>query len=146
MKIHSTVFIDYAFDCIYPWNITIGKNCSLGHYNKIWAFNTVTLGDYVQTAIGLTIISGSHRSDSYEPINENMNVVLEGENWIGANVTILGGVTIGRGSIIAAGSVVTKSIPPYSVAGGVPAKIIKERIASEKVLSPFGYYTPFKFK
>jgi acetyltransferase-like isoleucine patch superfamily enzyme len=48
--------------------------------------------------------------------------------WVGANTTILDGVIIGEGAIIAAGSVVTKSVPPNCIVGGVPAKIIKERI------------------
>nr|WP_143033346.1 DapH/DapD/GlmU-related protein [Prevotellamassilia timonensis] len=55
-------------------------------------------------------------------------VIIEDDCWIGFNVIILPGVTIGKGSIIGAGAVVTKSIPPYSVAGGVPAKVIKSRL------------------
>ena len=53
------------------------------------------------------------------------DVVVEEDVWIGANVTLLAGVTVGRGSTIAAGAVVNKDIPPYCVAGGVPAKVIK---------------------
>lgn len=54
-------------------------------------------------------------------------VIIENNVWIGARVTILCGVTIREGSIIAAGSVVVKSTPPFTISGGVPAKIIKER-------------------
>ena len=54
-------------------------------------------------------------------------VVIEEEVWCGANVTILKGVTIGRGSVVAAGAVVTKSCPPYSIIGGVPAKVLRKR-------------------
>lgn len=54
--------------------------------------------------------------------------------WAGANITILKGVTIGRGSIIAAGSVVTHSCPPYSIIGGIPAKIIKYRFTIDEIL------------
>ncbi len=53
--------------------------------------------------------------------------------WIGANVLILDGVTIGNGAIIAAGAVVTKDVPPYAVVGGVPAKIIKYRFNKEEI-------------
>lgn len=53
--------------------------------------------------------------------------------WIGSNSTILGGVTVGDGSVIAAGAVVTRDVPPYAVVGGVPAKIIKYRFEPEKV-------------
>ena len=63
-----------------------------------------------------------------EKLPENdLDVVFEGDNWIGASAIILKGVTIGKGSVIAAGSVVTKSIEPYTIVGGVPAKTIKKR-------------------
>lgn len=54
-------------------------------------------------------------------------VVIEDDVWVGANVTILKGVTIGHGSVVAAGAVVTKSCPPYSIIGGVPAKVLRKR-------------------
>jgi|SRR5436190_2576008 acetyltransferase-like isoleucine patch superfamily enzyme len=141
MKIGSPCFIDKGFNCWMPQNIEIDKCCSFGHNNNFWAFNSIIIGPYVQTAFGLTLIAGSHDITSYAPI-EKQKIVLEGENWIGANVTIIGGVTIGRGSIIAAGAVVTEDIPPYSIAGGVPAKVIKSRVPAVSVVSPFGSYTP----
>ena len=58
-------------------------------------------------------------------------VVIEDDVWVGANVTILKGVTIGHGSVVAAGAVVTKSCPPYSIIGGVPAKVLKKRFDEE---------------
>jgi acetyltransferase-like isoleucine patch superfamily enzyme len=146
MRISSPCFIDAGFRFYYPKNITIGSNCSFGHYNRIWAFNNVVIGNNVQTALGLTIVSGSHNSGNYAPISQNQDTVLEGENWIGANVTILGGVRIGIGSIIAAGAVVTDDVPPYCIAGGVPAKVIKKREPDREVFSPFGSYTPEYFK
>lgn len=60
-------------------------------------------------------------------------VVIEDDVWCGANVTILKGVTIGHGSVVAAGAVVTKSCPPYSIIGGVSAKIIKKRFTPEQI-------------
>ncbi len=56
-------------------------------------------------------------------------VRIEDDCWIAANTVILAGVTIGKGSVIAAGSVVNKDVPPYSVVAGVPAKVIKSRIS-----------------
>lgn len=141
MKISSPCFIDSGFRFVRPTNIKIGSKCSFGHYNKFWAFDKIIIGDYVQTAVGLTIVAGSHATDSYEPLS-NQEVVIEGENWIGANVTIIGNVKIGRGAIIAAGATVVKDVPAYTIVGGVPAKVIKSRIPTEKVLSPFGYYVP----
>ena len=57
----------------------------------------------------------------------NSNPIIEDDVWIGRNVIILHGLIVGKGSIIAAGSVVTKNIPPYSIVGGIPAKFIKSR-------------------
>ena len=142
MRISRPCFIDEGFECIGPKNIQIDKCCSFGHNNKFWAFNKIMIGPYVQSAIGLTLIAGGHRTEDFAPRETNQEIILEGENWIGANVTIIGGVKIGRGSIIAAGAVVTKDIPPYSIAGGIPAKIIKRRTPSEFVISPFGPYKP----
>jgi len=69
-----------------------------------------------------------------EKLPENdMPVVIEDDVWCGANVTILKGVTIGHGSVVAAGAVVTKSFPPYSIIGGVPAKLIRMRFTPEQI-------------
>lgn len=142
MKISGPCFIDKGFDCVIPANIKIDKYCSFGHNNKFWAFNSIHIGAYVQTAIGVTLVSGSHDTADFGTSSKNQDIIIEGENWIGANVTIIGGVRIGRGSIIAAGATVTRDIPPYSIAGGVPAKVIKKRIPSPFVTSPFGHYKP----
>lgn len=146
MIIGNSSFIDNGFKFLHPKNIIIGKYVSLGHHNKIWAFNKVIIGDYVQTALGLTIISGSHNVNDYGSKTDNQEIILEGENWIGANVTILGGVTVGKGTIIGAGSIVVKSLPSYSVCVGNPCRVIRERIPSEFVESPFGAYNPGYFK
>lgn len=92
-----------------------------------------------------TIITGDHRvdvigkfimdvSDNEKLPNNDLPVVIEDDVWCGANVTILKGVTIGHGSVVAAGAVVTKSFPPYSIIGGVPAKLIKMRFTREKAV------------
>lgn len=140
VKILGNAFFDYGFRCICPHNITIGNGCSFGHFNRMWAFDTITIGDRVQTAIGLTIVAGSHDINSYAPLS-NQSVIIEGDNWIGANVTIIGGVKIGRGAILAAGAVVTKDIPEFAIAGGIPAKILKFRTPSNTIISPFGDYS-----
>lgn len=96
-------------------------------------------------APGVTIVTGDHRTDIIgKPIilvtNEeklpehDQDVIIEDDVWIGSNVTILKGVTIGKGSIVAAGAVVTKSFPPYSIIGGVPAKLIKPRFTEQQII------------
>ena len=64
---------------------------------------------------------------------ENKPIVIEDDVWIGARVTVLGGVTIGRGAIVAAGAVVTKNVAPYSIVAGVPAKPLKMRFDEETI-------------
>lgn len=98
----------------------------------------IKIGDHVMTGPRVTFITGGHRLDvvgrymttigNDEKLEENdQDIVLEGDNWIGANATVLKGVTIGKGSVVAAGAIVTKDIPPYEVWGGIPAKFIKKR-------------------
>ena len=71
-------------------------------------------------------VVGKFIMDSHEKLPKNdAPVIIEDDVWAGANITILKGVTIGRGCVIAAGAVVNKSMPPYSIIGGVPARVLK---------------------
>lgn len=99
----------------------------------------VTIGKYCGIAENLYIISSNHKTD-YADIggmfSENLDInkgpIYVGNNvWIGDNVTILSGVTIGDGAAIGAGSVVTHDIPPFAIAVGVPAKVIKYRFSED---------------
>lgn len=123
---------------VYAGNyVSIGMNCLL-----LSTRARVIIGDYVMFGPNVSVITGNHRIDvigkrMYEVKDsdkrdvDDEDVVFEGDNWIGANSTILKGVTVGEGAVIAAGSLVNKDVPPYSVVGGVPAKVIKMRF-SEK--------------
>jgi len=73
-------------------------------------------------------------NEANKPKGYDKDVVVEKDVWIGCNVTLLAGVHVGRGAIIAAGAVVTKDIPAYSICGGVPAKIIKHKWSIEQIL------------
>ena len=64
---------------------------------------------------------------------QNFHIVIKNDVWIGSHVLLLEGITIGDGAIIAAGAVVTKDVPPYSIVGGVPAKIIKKRFDDDTI-------------
>jgi len=139
INLSGDVFIDKGFDCFGGGNIFFGKKVSLGHNNKIWAFDKITIEDYVQTALGVTFIAGSHENESFKAKKEQQIIVGAG-TWIGANATILGGVTIGKGCIVGAGSLVNKSFPDFSIVGGVPAKIIKRRTPAAQIHQTFGIY------
>lgn len=111
--------------------IEIGKNTSIGYNNFIFASNKITIGDNCMIAPFVYIVDSNHGTDRGTPMNQQANVTapikIGSDVWIGSHCTILKGITIGDGSIVAAGSVVTKDVEPYSIVGGVPAKKIGER-------------------
>ncbi len=112
--------------------ITIGKNCFIGEFNVIRGQGGVRIGDGVYTGPMAQIVAVNHvYSDPNRPIREQgitaQGIVIEDDVWIGAGAAVLDGVTIGRGSVIGAGSIVASDIPPYSIAVGTPAKPIKDR-------------------
>ena len=93
----------------------------------------VTVGNDVRIASYAVLVGFNHVFASTEmPIwwqgTEEVGLVIEDDVWIGTHVTILDGVTVGAHSVIAAGSVVSKDVPPYSIVGGVPAKVIRSRL------------------
>lgn len=113
--------------------INIGNNCSINDFSIIYGMGGVTIGDDVRIATHTVIISGEHNFNDRDKLIRlqgvrPLEIIIEDNVWIGANVTILGGSKVGNGSIIGAGSVVTKSIPPFSVAVGNPAKVLKTRV------------------
>lgn len=124
------------------WNMSIGDGSSIPKGSTFYCTEVpLNIGKKVIFGPNPTIITGDHRidvigkyiMDSHEKLPENdAPVVIEDDVWCGANVTILKGVTIGRGSVVAAGAVVTKSCPPYSIIGGVPAKVLKMRFTPEE--------------
>ena len=100
----------------------------------------ITIGRNVGFGPNPTIITGNHRVDVpgrfYHDVTEkrpgdDLPVVIQDDVWCGANVTILKGVTVGYGAVLAAGSVVTKDVPPCEIWGGVPARFLKNRFATE---------------
>lgn len=120
-------------------NLHLGNNVALGVGLTVLCTKAkVYIGDDVMFGPNVTMITGGHRLDvpdrpmisitDDEKLPENdQDIVIENDVWIGANVTILKGVTVGTGSVIAAGAVVARDVPPFSIVGGVPAKLIKKR-------------------
>lgn len=118
-------------------SLIIGNNCSINEYNHITCVSRVTIGNDVLTGRYVLITDNSHGEPTYtdmllSPLKRKViskgPVIIGDRVWIGDKATILPGVTVGECSIIGANSVVTKDIPPYSVACGNPAKVIKSII------------------
>lgn len=115
-------------------NIYLGENAHINQFCCVWAgdHSRITLGDNLLMGPGVKIFSSNHsiqRKDipmNLQPFSEK-DIVIGNDVWLGANSVVVAGVTIGDGTVIAAGSVVTKNIPAYTVAGGIPAKPIKHR-------------------
>lgn len=115
-------------------NVTIGNNASFNHNVFIVGGSDlgVTIGSNVLIGPNVVIRSSDHIfADSKIPIREQGHIhgtiIIEDDVWLGANVVVTKNVKIGRGSVIGAGSVVTKNIPEYSIAVGVPAKVVGTR-------------------
>jgi len=115
--------------------LSVGSNTGFGHYNFINAQGGVDIGDDVIIGPHVKILSENHNfEDPATPIRlqgvSRLGIKIENNVWIGANATILDGVTIGAGAVIAAGAVVNKDVPPATVFGGVPAKKLKHITAT----------------
>ena len=131
-----------------PGNVIIGDYSSIGARSTIWSTRAkVIIGNYVITGPQITIISGNHVIDCIgKHISEfndsdkdnlpgiyDADIIIDDGVWIGANATILSGVHIAEGCVIAAGAVVSKDTVPYGVYGGVPAKLIKMRFSDDEL-------------
>lgn len=133
------VYIQNGFKCFGFGNIEAGSSIYINnnvtiHTNaaRLFIGNHVMIGPYVY------ITTSNHGySDWSKPISLQeytpQNTRIEDDVWIGAHASILPGVILGRGCIIAAGAVVTKSVPAYAIAGGVPAKVIKYRFDKKTI-------------
>lgn len=129
-NIHPTVLLRQAE------RIEIGDHCLLNHNNVLQAgkeSGKIKIGNYVHTGANVMIFAFNHSIDDTNIPSKlqdyyDADVTIEDDVWIGAGSVIVAGVSIGKGSVIGSNSVVTKDIPPYSIAAGVPAKVIRSRI------------------
>ena len=110
-------------------DVMIGDHTRIGLHNTI--IGPVLIGNHVNLAQGITVTALNHIFENSEKRIDEQGVstsavVIEDDIWIGANAVVLPGVTIGHHSVVAAGAVVTKDVPPHSLVAGVPAKVIKQ--------------------
>ena len=131
-----------------PNNMKIGRNVYIGKYcsletdieikdNVLIGNNVGLIGryDHDYSKVGLSIKDSPWIGDKdYTFKGKDLKVIINEDVWIGYGTVILSGITIGRGSIVAAGSVVTKDIPEYSICAGNPCKVIKKRFLENEII------------
>ncbi len=110
-----------------PSNIRVGEGTIIGYNCFIDGRDKVTIGDHTDIASEVMIYSQEHDLGSPDFTAHGAPVVIEDYVFIGPRAIILPGVTIGKGAVVAAGAIVTKNVEPFTIVGGVPAKVIGER-------------------
>lgn len=120
----------YNFRNLPHAGIKIGKNCLISEFNVLRGQGGITIGDNVYTAPLVQMAAVNHvYNDPTVPIIQQgitaQGIVIEDNAWIGAGAIILDGVRVGKGAVVAAGAVVTQDVPPHTIVGGVPARVIK---------------------
>ncbi|KAJ5239417.1 maltose/galactoside acetyltransferase [Penicillium chermesinum] len=134
-RVGEGTFVEPPFLPDYGCNVVIGKDCFINWNCTILDTSLVIIGDRVQMGPNVGIFSAGHETSvlSRRKFVEFGHPIKIGDDcWIGGNVLILPGITIGEGCTIGAGSVVTKDIPPFSVAVGSPCKVIKTIQSAEE--------------
>lgn len=125
------------FYCEYGVNIHVGKDCFVNYHCTFLDVAPITLGDGVLIGANVTLATPNHPflaeerlpaeyPDGHHNLEFASPITIKDGCWICSSVTICGGVTIGENSIIAAGAVVNRDIPPNSIAAGIPAKVIRK--------------------
>lgn len=127
---YGAVLHTYNFRNLPHAFIRIGRNSLIGEYNVLRGQGGITIGDRVYTAPMVQLLAVNHVfDDPTRPMVEQgitaQGIVVEDDVWIGAGAVVTDGVRIGKGAVVAAGAVVTQDVPPQTVVGGVPAKVLR---------------------
>lgn len=111
----------------YGWNITVGRNVFINTGCRFQDQGGIVLGNGALIGHNVVLATLNHDEDPAKRHIVHPAPIVLGKNvWIGANATVVPGVTIGDGAIVAAGAVVTRDVPPNTVVGGIPARVIKK--------------------
>ncbi len=107
--------------------VSIGSDTVINQGCMLYTTGGLIIGEHVSISAGVWLITGSHDMNDPRFIAFYKPIVIGNYAWIGMRATILGGITIGEGAVVMAGAVVTRDVPPYTVVGGVPARVITQR-------------------
>jgi maltose O-acetyltransferase len=140
-KVHETARLVSSVRFRGAFELSVGRDTFVGHDVLIAGGHCqISIGDFCDIGPRVSIVAGSHEMDMIGPRSAgpgySKDIVIEGGVWIGANSTVLGGVRIGEKSVIGAGSVVTKDIPPYVIAVGNPCRPMKRWSKSSQSWTP----------
>lgn len=129
-SVHHSARIVSSVKFIGAFDLAVGEDTFIGHEVLVAGGNcTISIGNACDLAPRVSLIAGTHEIDMVGTHTAGKgysgDITIEDGVWIGACVTVLGGVRIGKKSVIAAGSTVTHDIPPYSIAAGIPCRVIK---------------------
>jgi len=134
---HGSVLHVYNFRDLPNAGIWIGRNSLIGEMNVLRGQGGIHIGDRVYTSPMCQLIAVNHVFDDlHVPFVQQgitaQGIYIEDDVWLGSGVVVTDGVRVGCGAVVAAGAVVTKDVPPHTVVGGVPARVIRE-ITAESV-------------
>lgn len=113
--------------------VLIGNNTIINWDCLLYTTGGIFIGDNVSISAGTWLVTGFHKINDPQFIDDYKPIKIDNYAWIGMRATILGGVTIGEGAVVMAGAVVTHDVPPRAVVGGVPARVIQQREADALV-------------
>jgi acetyltransferase-like isoleucine patch superfamily enzyme len=127
MIVHDTAVIHRGLELRFPRNIEIGPGCVIGFDAILDGRNGIAMGTSVNLSSQVAIWTMQHDYQDPDFDVKGGPVEVHDRAWLSFRSTILPGVTIGEGAVVAAGAVVTSDVPPFAVVGGIPAKVIGER-------------------
>ena len=111
-----------------PWNLTIGDFVAIGPHAEIYNVAKTTMGSNITVSQDTHLCTASHNIAYLKKPLVFKQIMIDDSAWVAAKSIVLPGVAIGEGAVVAAGSVVTKDVEPWTVVGGNPAKFIKKRV------------------
>jgi acetyltransferase-like isoleucine patch superfamily enzyme len=124
--------LDYGSYVRYPWKVSIGNGTIVNRGCRFYASYgirdaEIVIGDNVAVGPEVSFCSAGHDHGTIALDDTAASIFVHNHAWIGARATLLHGVTIGEGAVVAAGAIVTKDVPPWTIVAGTPARVIKER-------------------